>query len=206
MLKSNVLCCFPSERNIYSNKLGFLGGVSWAIMVARICQVYPNATASTLVIKFFKIFSMWWVVSLFPHFIDEKKKVSTPNANKDQLPWNSHMFCLRVWPIPIRLIEVEKCTYNLPFWDTKVCPAKKKIWWSHHHQTFNKWTFSKSIVKHASAFPGQSMWPLSPNAHHHPSVPAAEHLSQCFSVHVCHLEWGDSSRLEIISAINTSVI
>lgn len=126
MLKSNVLCCFPSERNIYSNKLGFLGGVSWAIMVARICQVYPNATASTLVIKFFKIFSMWWVVSLFPHFIDEKNKVSTPNANKDQLPWNSHMFCLRVWPIPIRLIEVEKCTYNLPFWDTKVCPAKKK--------------------------------------------------------------------------------
>ncbi|XP_035764609.1 poly(A) polymerase type 3-like isoform X1 [Neolamprologus brichardi] len=75
---------WAKQRNIYSNKLGFLGGVSWAIMVARICQVYPNATASTLVIKFFKIFSMW------------------------------------VWPIPIRLMEVEKCNYNLPFWDTKV--------------------------------------------------------------------------------------
>uniref|UniRef100_I3IXK7 Poly(A) polymerase n=1 Tax=Oreochromis niloticus TaxID=8128 RepID=I3IXK7_ORENI len=75
---------WAKQRNIYSNKLGFLGGVSWAIMVARICQVYPNATTSTLVIKFFKIFSMW------------------------------------VWPIPIRLIEVEKCNYNLPFWDPKV--------------------------------------------------------------------------------------
>ncbi|XP_030577861.1 poly(A) polymerase beta-like [Archocentrus centrarchus] len=42
-------------RYIYSNKMGFLGGVSWAIMVARICQVYPNAAASTLVIKFFSI-------------------------------------------------------------------------------------------------------------------------------------------------------
>lgn len=205
MLKSNVLCCFPSERNIYSNKLGFLGGVSWTIMVARICQVYPNATASTLVIKFFKIFSMWWVVSLFPHFIDEKK-VSTPNANKDQLPWNSHMFCLRVWPIPIRLIEVEKYNYNLPFWDTKVCPAKKKSGGLTTTRRLINEHFQKAQVKRASAFPGQSMWPLSPNAHHHPSVPAAEHLSQCFSVHVCHLEWGDSSRLEIISAINTSVI
>lgn len=39
--------------------LGFLGGVSWAILVARICQVYPNATASTLVNKFFKVYSMW---------------------------------------------------------------------------------------------------------------------------------------------------
>uniref|UniRef100_A0A3Q0RCH4 Poly(A) polymerase n=1 Tax=Amphilophus citrinellus TaxID=61819 RepID=A0A3Q0RCH4_AMPCI len=45
--------------------MGFLGGVSWAIMVARICQVYPNAAASTLVIKFFKVFSMWvWPVPI----------------------------------------------------------------------------------------------------------------------------------------------
>ncbi|KAM7368172.1 hypothetical protein PAMP_014418 [Pampus punctatissimus] len=46
-------------RNIYSNTLGFLGGVSWAILVARVCQLYPHATASTLVSKFFKVFSNW---------------------------------------------------------------------------------------------------------------------------------------------------
>ncbi|XP_047429930.1 poly(A) polymerase beta-like [Mugil cephalus] len=50
---------WANRRNIYSNMLGFLGGVSWAIMVARICQAYPHATASTLVAKFFKIYSMW---------------------------------------------------------------------------------------------------------------------------------------------------
>ncbi|XP_073350174.1 poly(A) polymerase type 3-like [Pagrus major] len=56
---------WAKRRNIYSNKLGFLGGVSWAIMVARICQLYPNATASTLVIKFFKVYSMWeWSVPI----------------------------------------------------------------------------------------------------------------------------------------------
>ncbi|XP_068612738.1 poly(A) polymerase type 3-like [Brachionichthys hirsutus] len=50
---------WAKRRNIYSNMLGFLGGISWTTLVARICQVYPNATASTLVIKFFKVYSMW---------------------------------------------------------------------------------------------------------------------------------------------------
>ncbi|XP_037669881.1 poly(A) polymerase beta [Choloepus didactylus] len=46
-------------RSIYSNILGFLGGVSWAMLVARTCQLYPNAVASTLVRKFFLVFSEW---------------------------------------------------------------------------------------------------------------------------------------------------
>ncbi|XP_030626747.1 poly(A) polymerase type 3-like [Chanos chanos] len=45
--------------NIYSNSLGFLGGVSWAILVARICQLYPNAVPSTLIHKFFMVFAQW---------------------------------------------------------------------------------------------------------------------------------------------------
>ncbi|XP_017311793.1 poly(A) polymerase alpha [Ictalurus punctatus] len=50
---------WAKRHNIYSNILGFLGGVSWAMLVARTCQLYPNAVASTLVYKFFLVFSKW---------------------------------------------------------------------------------------------------------------------------------------------------
>ena len=48
---------WAKRHNICSNILRFLGGVSWAMLVARTCQLYPNAIASTLVQKFFLVFS-----------------------------------------------------------------------------------------------------------------------------------------------------
>jgi len=50
---------WAKNHGVYSNVLGFLGGVSWAMLVARICQLYPNAIAATLVQKFFLIYSKW---------------------------------------------------------------------------------------------------------------------------------------------------
>uniref|UniRef100_A0A3Q3FJC4 polynucleotide adenylyltransferase n=1 Tax=Kryptolebias marmoratus TaxID=37003 RepID=A0A3Q3FJC4_KRYMA len=55
---------WAKQRNIYSSMLGFLGGISWAVLVARICQVYPNATTSTMVFKFFKVYSMKWPIPI----------------------------------------------------------------------------------------------------------------------------------------------
>ena len=50
---------WATNHGIYSNVLGYLGGVSWAILVARVCQLYPNVNASTSVQKFFIVFCKW---------------------------------------------------------------------------------------------------------------------------------------------------
>ncbi|KAI8527742.1 hypothetical protein RHMOL_Rhmol12G0098000 [Rhododendron molle] len=38
---------------------GFLGGINWALLVARICQLYPNALPSVLVSRFFRVYNLW---------------------------------------------------------------------------------------------------------------------------------------------------
>lgn len=39
--------------------MGYVGGVACALLTARICQLYPNAAASTIVMRFFKIYHQW---------------------------------------------------------------------------------------------------------------------------------------------------
>ncbi|KAJ2608008.1 polynucleotide adenylyltransferase [Coemansia sp. RSA 1365] len=50
---------WAKRRAIYSNSMGFFGGVAWAMVVARICQLYPNKCASTIVTRFFHVLSRW---------------------------------------------------------------------------------------------------------------------------------------------------
>lgn len=50
---------WAQQRAIYANVYGFPGGVAWAMLVARICQLYPNAVSAVIVEKFFQIYSQW---------------------------------------------------------------------------------------------------------------------------------------------------
>jgi len=50
---------WAQRRAIYANIMGFPGGVAWAMLVARVCQLYPKATSSTVVLKFFRIMEKW---------------------------------------------------------------------------------------------------------------------------------------------------
>ncbi|KAJ1938688.1 polynucleotide adenylyltransferase [Linderina macrospora] len=50
---------WAKRRAVYSNAMGFFGGVAWAMPVARVCQLYPNACAGTIVARFFRIMFNW---------------------------------------------------------------------------------------------------------------------------------------------------
>ena len=77
-------------QGLYSNILGFLGGFSWAILVAKTCTEYPdpNVTPAQMVHNFFKLFSTWeWPhpVLLNPndvykacHYKEEAMPIITP--------------------------------------------------------------------------------------------------------------------------------
>lgn len=50
---------WSNQRGIYGAVFGYPGGVAWAIMVARICQLYPAANGATIVSKFFGLMHKW---------------------------------------------------------------------------------------------------------------------------------------------------
>ncbi len=50
---------WAQRRAVYGNIMGFPGGVAWAMLVARVCQLYPKAATSVIVNKFFLVMSQW---------------------------------------------------------------------------------------------------------------------------------------------------
>jgi poly(A) polymerase len=89
-------------RAIYSNVNGFLGGVAWAMLVARICQLYPNATAGAIVSRFFIIMYQWYVQDIY--FSSLRKQ--NPLA--------------RSWPQPVLLKQIEDGPLQVRVWNPKV--------------------------------------------------------------------------------------
>ncbi|KAK5988759.1 Poly(A) polymerase pla1 [Cladobotryum mycophilum] len=50
---------WAQRRAVYANIMGFPGGVAWAMLVARVCQLYPKAAPSVIVNKFFLVIGQW---------------------------------------------------------------------------------------------------------------------------------------------------
>ena len=82
-----VIKYWARQRGLYSNVLGFLGGVNFAILVAFVCQRYPNACPAVLVLRFFNLFCQWrWPAPILLAPLDD------PSEEGSRLPllpvWN----------------------------------------------------------------------------------------------------------------------
>lgn len=54
-----VIRLWAKRRGLYSNKAGYLGGISWALLVCFVCQMFPRATVASLVHRFFSVMATW---------------------------------------------------------------------------------------------------------------------------------------------------
>jgi len=78
--------CWARRRGIYSNVLGFFGGITWALLVARVCQLYPYFAPSQLVNRFFRVYDQWnWSKPVM--LCDIEDKVNVPGMNGFKV-WN----------------------------------------------------------------------------------------------------------------------
>lgn len=73
-----VIKLWAKQRNLYSGLNGYLSGISWTILCAKICLIYPNLSVPDLIQKFFKIYSLWdWSI---PISINPSESPYYPNS------------------------------------------------------------------------------------------------------------------------------
>jgi len=74
---------WAKSRGLYSNKMGYWGGVNINIAVALVLQLYPNACPASLLRKFFLVFKSW----RWPNPV----MLTKPHDAELGLPvWNAH--------------------------------------------------------------------------------------------------------------------
>lgn len=86
-----VLRCvrkWAKKRGLYANKMGYFGGVNCNILVALVCQLFPHATASTLLVLFFRTYAGWaWPKPVQLNRIQPNPPTATYGELKDV--WNA---------------------------------------------------------------------------------------------------------------------
>ncbi|CAJ1436873.1 unnamed protein product [Effrenium voratum] len=105
---------WAKRRGIYSNVLGFFGGISWAILVARVCQLYPHSNAAALVKRFFRLYERWdWKNPVVLTHIQEKP--NTPGLMMFKI-WNPKVYPqdrLHIMPIITPAFPCMNSTHNV---------------------------------------------------------------------------------------------
>lgn len=104
---------WAKRRQIYSNALGYLGGVAWAILTARICQLFPNAAPSYLLSRFFLVYAQYkWGESQSP-FPVMLCPISQGNPNLGFKVWMAHNNQKHLMPIITPAYPSMNTTHNV---------------------------------------------------------------------------------------------
>ncbi|KAI5191365.1 poly(A) polymerase [Nematocida sp. AWRm77] len=72
---------WAQARSLYGHAYGYMGGVAYAITVAKICQMFPKAGSMSLIGKFFSTYSKW----AWPQPVIIKE---VPDCNYNLKVWN----------------------------------------------------------------------------------------------------------------------
>ena len=109
------------RRKIYSNVMGYFGGIAWAICVARICQLYPNYCPYQLLLKFFEEIRDWpWPYPIQLNQVEMKDEVEfayfqvwTSASNRGLMPILTPAFPCQNASDPVSLttkrVIIEEC-------------------------------------------------------------------------------------------------
>ncbi|GAB67303.1 poly(A) polymerase PAP [Plasmodium cynomolgi strain B] len=107
---------WAKSRGIYSNILGFLGGISWALLTAKVCQLYPNYNVSQLICKFFRVYSIWnWK---YPVLIQNINKYNHVDGLRNFSVWDPEKNIkdkLHVMPIITPAFPCMNSTHNVTY-------------------------------------------------------------------------------------------
>lgn len=105
---------WAKKRCLYSNIFGYLGGAAWIVMTVRVCQLYPCASAATLLQKFFLVYSQWpWPKPLLlRNNIEERLNPETMVWDPRRFPQDqSHLMPIIYSVFPPRNVSVN-ITYS----------------------------------------------------------------------------------------------
>lgn len=104
---------WAKRRGIYSNVIGFLGGVSWAILTAMTCQNFPTKCGSIVLRQFFKLLAGWeWPKPVFLCKTETGEQYYKGNPYLDAI-WTPESKPNDIFPIITPAFPCMNSTYNV---------------------------------------------------------------------------------------------